>query len=473
MKKFKLFINGNWVDGCSGSYIDIENPATEEIFAQVPDGNAEDVNKAVAAARAAFQFWKKTSGPQRADYLETIADYIEDHKKEIGETITEELGAPTSMVIGWHVEGAICEARFFAKCAREFNYEIEKPGVIIRREPIGVVAGLTPWNYPLDQVSVKLLPALAAGNCVVLKPSQQAPLAAYWFTKATKAAGLPAGVFNLVTGRGGNVGNVLAAHPDVSMVSFTGSTKAGKEVGSLGITSNVKKIALELGGKSAAVLLESGNIETAVNAVLTKCFMNTGQTCSALTRFLVPRSRKNEVEALMKETAKKFTAGDPTKQETVLGPLVNASAYGKVLNYIRQGVEEGATLLTGSIPQKTGKGYFVNPVIFTDCTMDMKIASEEIFGPVLTVFYYDTKDEALAIANNSEYGLSGACIGKEEEAREFARNMETGVIHLNGAPFTVEAPFGGFKQSGLGRENSAFSFDEYLEIKAMLTNVSK
>lgn len=469
MEKLQLYVNGEWVDGCSGSYIEIENPATEEIFAMVPDGNAEDVNRAVAAAKNAFKTWRKTTGKERAVYLEKIADYIEAHATEIGETITKELGAPVNMVGGWHVEGAICEARFFAKCAREFEYETKKPGVIIRREPIGVVAGLTPWNYPLDQVSVKLLPALAAGNCVVLKPSQQAPLAAYWFTKAVEESGLPAGVFNLVTGRGGNVGNVLAAHPDVSMVSFTGSTKAGKEVGSLGITSNVKKVALELGGKSAAVLLESGDLETAVNAVLTKCFMNTGQTCSALTRFLVPRSKKEEAEALMKEVAKKFTVGDPMKGDTMLGPLINASAYEKVVNYIKLGVEEGAVMLTGSIPEKKEKGYFVEPVIFTDCNMDMKIAAEEIFGPVLTVIYYDTKEEALAIANNSEYGLSGACIGEEEEAREFARDMETGVVHINGAPFTVEAPFGGFKQSGIGRENSAFSFDEYLEIKAMLT----
>lgn len=469
MKKLKLFINGEWTDGDSGSYINIENPATEEIFAQVPDGNADDVNRAVAAAKAAFRTWKKTTGSQRADYLEKIADYIELHAAQIGDTITKELGAPVNMVQGWHVGGAVDEARFFARCAREFACETRKPGVIIRREPVGVVAGMTPWNYPLDQVSVKLLPALAAGNCVVVKPSQQAPLAAYWFTRAVEAAGLPAGVFNLVTGRGGNVGNVLASHPDVAMVSFTGSTKAGKEVGSLGLTSNVKRIALELGGKSAAVLLESGDLETAVNSVLSKCFMNTGQTCSALTRFIVPRTMKEKAECLMVKTAKNFTVGNPTEETTVLGPLINKSAYEKVKDYIELGLEEGAHMLTGSVPQRSGPGYFVEPVIFTDCTMDMRIASEEIFGPVLTVLYYDTPTEALEMANDSEYGLSGACFGEDEEARGFARDMETGVIHLNGAPFTVEAPFGGVKQSGIGRENSEYSFDEYLEIKAMLT----
>lgn len=467
MERYHLYINGQWVDGDSGKYIDIENPATEEIFAQVPEGNEKDVNRAVAAAKEAFKKWKDTTGEERAGYLYRIADYIEQHQQEIGETITKELGAPVSMVQGWHVAGAIEEARFFAKCAKEFAYETKQEGVVVRREPIGVVAGLTPWNYPLDQVSVKLLPALAAGNCVVLKPSQQAPLAAYWFTKAVEAAGVPAGVFNLVTGRGGQVGNVLAAHPDVAMVSFTGSTKAGKEVGSLGITSNVKKIALELGGKSAAVLLRSGDLKTAVTSVLAKCFMNTGQTCSALTRFIIPRDKKEQAEAMMCEEIRKYTTGDPMEDSTVLGPLINASAYKKVTDYIRIGMKE-ASVLTGGSLQLKKKGYFVEPVIFTDCTMDMKIAREEIFGPVLTVFYYDTEEEALAIANDSEYGLSGACIGEKSEAEAFAAKMETGVVHINGAPFQVCAPFGGYKQSGIGRENSIYSFEEYLEIKAVL-----
>lgn len=467
MKKYQLYIGGEWIDGHSGKYIQVENPATEEIIAEVPEGDEEDVNLAVKAAQKAFPAWKKASATERAEYLEKIADYLEANKEEIAKTVTMELGAPVSMVEGWHVEAPIAEARFFAKTAREFQYEEQVKTCIIRREPVGVVAGLTPWNYPLDQVSVKILPALAAGNCVVLKPSQMAPLSAYWFTKAVIASGMPAGVFNLVTGRGGQVGNVLAAHPDVSMISITGSTKAGREVACLAM-GNIKKIALELGGKSAAVLLESGDYRLAVDAVLTKCFMNTGQTCSALTRFIVPRSMKKEIEAYMKEKAEYFKVGDPSKEESILGPLVNKGSYEKVAGYIKKGVDEGATMLCGKIPVKDKTGYYVEPVIFTDVTMDMTIAKEEIFGPVLCVIYYDTKEEALTIANDSEYGLSGAVIGELEEAKDFAREMETGVVHINGGAFIVEAPFGGYKQSGLGRENSKYSFDEYLEIKSML-----
>ena len=467
MEKYQLYIGGEWVDGHSKTYIQVENPSTEEIIAEVPDGDEIDVDKAVMAANQAFQTWKYATPDERAECLEKIADYLEEHKEEICQTVTKELGAPIGMVSGWHVEAPICEARFFAKMAREFQYEEKIKSCIIRREPVGVVAGLTPWNYPLDQVSVKILPALAAGNCVVLKPSQMAPLSAYWFTKAVIASGMPAGVFNLVTGRGGQVGNVLAAHPGVSMISITGSTKAGREVGRLAM-SNIKKIALELGGKSAAVLLESGDMKLAVDAVLTKCFMNTGQTCSALTRFVVPRTMKAEIESYMKEKAAYFKVGDPLKEDSILGPLVNKGSYEKVCSYIKSGIEEGATMLYGKVPEEKKTGYYVEPVIFTDVTMDMKIAKEEIFGPVLSVIYYDTKEEALAIANDSEYGLSGAVIGEEEEAKDFARNMETGVVHINGGPFIVEAPFGGYKQSGLGRENSKFSFDEYLEIKAML-----
>lgn len=469
MKKLKLYIDGQWVQGNSGKVIQVENPSNKEIIAEVPEGDEVDVNKAVKAAKKAFPVWKSFTPQKRAELLDKVAYYLEEKKEEIAQVITAELGAPKKMVIGWHVEAPICEARFFAKVAREFEYEVKKDGVTVVREPFGVVAGLTPWNYPLDQVTVKILPALAAGNCVILKPSKSSPLSAYFLAEAVEAAGFPKGVFNLVTGRGGEVGNVLASHMDVQMISFTGSTSAGKEVGRLAL-GNIKKIALELGGKSASVVLEGADYKKAVNATLIKCFMNTGQTCSALTRFIVPRGLKDEIEDLMIEESKKFVVGDPLDKNTDIGPLINKSAFNKVKKYIEIGINEGANMLVGEIPDNCESGYYVKPVIFTEVDNNMTIAKEEIFGPVLCVIYYDTVEEAINIANDSEYGLSGAVFGKQEEAVSFAKKMETGVVHINGAPFTVEAPFGGYKQSGIGRENSVYSFDEYLEIKALLIN---
>lgn len=467
MEQLKLYIGGEWVDGASGTLIEVENPATKEIFAKVPEGNEEDVNRAVNAAKEGFKVWKEFTAEQRADRLDKVAEYLENNAEKICEVITKELGAPKKIVKAWHVDGAIAEARFFAQVARDFEYEVKKPGVVIRREPVGIVAGLTPWNFPLDQITVKLFPALAAGNAVILKPSQQTPLSAYFVVEATKYAGFPAGVFNVVTGRGGQVGNVLARHPDIQMVSFTGSTSAGKEVGRLGLN-NVKKTALELGGKSASVILESASVEYAVEDTLEKCFINSGQICSGLTRMIAPKKKKDAIEFLLKEKAVGYVTGNPEDESVDIGPVINEAAFQKIKKYIEIGLEEGAQMLVGEVPEGYDEGYFIKPVIFTDVTNDMTIAQEEIFGPVLSVIYYETEAEALRIANDSPYGLSGAVFGEAAKARSFAEKMETGVVHINGAPFTVEAPFGGYKQSGLGRENSVYSFDEYLEIKAML-----
>lgn len=466
MEIFKLFIGGEWIDGDSTEMIEVENPATKEIIAKVPKGNEADCNKAVEAAKKGFEVWKDYSAQMRAECLYKLADYFEEHSGEIAATITAELGAPVKMSEDWHVSAAAGETRFFADCAKDFNYEEKKEGYILRREPFGIVAGITPWNYPLDQITLKILPALAAGNCVILKPSQMAPMTAYHFAKGVEAAGFPKGVFNLVTGRGGEVGNVLAGHPDIRMISFTGSTSAGREVGRLAL-SNIKKCTLELGGKSAGIVLESADMEAAVDAVLTDCFMNTGQTCNAITRMIIPKSKKKELEELMVKRAKEFVVGNPLDENVDIGPLINEKSFNKVKEYIEIGIKEGATMLAGEVPDGCENGYYIKPVIFTDVKNDMRIAAEEIFGPVLSVITYDTVEEAIKIANDSPYGLCGAVYGKEEDAVDVARHMDTGVICINGAGICSGAPFGGYKESGIGRESCVQSVDEYMEIKAI------
>lgn len=466
MKEYLLYIGGQWVPGHSGEVISVENPATRETIATVPQGDAQDVEAAVAAAKEGFRVWKTYSGEQRAQCLYKAAEYFEEHSKEIADTITAELGAPVSMSEDWHVGAAAGEAREFAGFAENFIYEEKKEGYLLRREPYGIVAGITPWNYPLDQVTLKILPALAAGNCVILKPSQMAPLSAIHFAKAMEYGGIPAGVFNLVTGRGGEVGNVLASHPDIRMISFTGSTTAGRQVNELAL-SNIKKCTLELGGKSAGIVMENADLEAAVDAVLTDCFMNTGQTCNAITRMLIPESKKNELEAMMKSRAAQFVVGDPLDPSVDIGPLINKKSWDKVKEYIEIGLQQGATMLVGEIPESCDGGYYVKPVIFTDVTNDMRIAREEIFGPVLSVITYRTIEEAIEIANDSPYGLCGAVYGPEEDAIEVARQMETGVICINGAGICSGAPFGGYKESGIGRESCIQSVDEYLEIKSI------
>ncbi|HCJ09193.1 MAG: aldehyde dehydrogenase family protein [Lachnospiraceae bacterium] len=466
MEKLQLYIGGQWVDGHSGEYIYVENPAKKEMIAAVPKADEEDVQRAVKAAKSGYEIWRFYSGKQRAECLYRLADFFEVHQKEIASTVTQELGAPVSMAEQWHVAGAAGETRFFAKLAEDFAYETRHSGYILRREPYGIVAGITPWNYPLDQITLKILPALAAGNCVILKPSQMAPLTAYWFTRGIEEAGFPAGVLNLVTGCGGEVGNVLALHPDIRMLSFTGSTSAGREVGRLAL-SNIKKCTLELGGKSAAIVLQDADYEMAVDAVLTDCFMNTGQTCNAITRLLIPASAKEEMEELAIARAREFVVGDPQDPNVDIGPLVSQKAYNSVAEYIKKGLEEGASMIAGKVPDGAEKGYYIQPVIFSDVRNDMTIAKEEIFGPVLCMITYDSLEEAIAIANDSEYGLCGGVFGPEKEAIEVARQMETGVVCINGSGINSGAPFGGYKQSGIGRESCEQSMDEYMEIKAI------
>ena len=469
MKEYGLYIDGTYEESCSGRYIEVENPATKEVFARVPDGNGEDVDRAAAAARKAFPAWSALSPQERAGYLDRFAGYIEEHSADIGKTITAEIGTPVSFVFDMQVESSIQQGRYYADIARNYPYEEMVGGdMMVRKEPIGVIACLTPWNYPLYQETSKIFPAMAAGNCVVLKPSQIAPVSAFVLAEAADEAGLPPGVMNIVTGRGGEVGALLAEHEDVDMVSFTGSTEQGKKVGMSGIGSNVKKVALELGGKSAAVILRSADMEKAADDIMAGCFFNTGQICSALSRMLAPVEMKDRLEEYIVSTIENYIVGDPEDEKVMIGPLAGRKGFDKVCGYISLGLEEGARMLAGSIPDGCDDGYYVSPVVFTDVTRDMVIAREEIFGPVLSIIYYESEDEALEIANDSIYGLAGAVFGEKAEALEFAKKMRAGTINVNNGNFSIEVPFGGYKQSGLGRENGAAGFDEFMEIKSVM-----
>ena len=467
MEDLKMYIGGKWTPGHSGERIEVENPATKEIIGTVPRGNEEDVDAAAEAAKEGYQVWKTYSVRERTRCLRRLADDLDRHAEEIADTITRELGAPVSMAKDWHVAAAGSETRCFADWAEMLSYEEQKDGYILRREPFGIVAAVTPWNFPLDQALLKVLPALAAGNCVILKPSQLTPMTACRLAECIDRCGFPAGVFNLVTGKGAEVGNALAGHPDIRMISFTGSTSAGREVARRAL-SNIKKCTLELGGKSAGIVLNSADFSLAADVMLEDCFMNTGQICNAMTRMLVPASGKEEMEKLLVEKAEKFKVGDPMDKNTVVGPLVSKKAFESVKRYIETGVREKARMLVGEIPQECENGYYVNPVIFTDVTSQMTIAREEIFGPVLSVIFYDTVEEAIRIANDSSYGLCGGVFGEEKEALNAARLMETGVVRINGAEIPSGAPFGGYKESGIGRENCIQSIDEFMEVKSIV-----
>lgn len=466
MKELKVFIGGRWQESAGGGWIDVENPANRTVIGRAADGSAEDVDRAVAAAQAAFPVWRRYTPDRRAACLEGLADYLEAHRQEIADTITAELGAPRQIVMPWHVDNPIAEARAVAQMAREYVYEQKCGNLLLRREPMGVVAAITPWNFPLDQITAKVLTALAAGNTVVLKPSQLTPLVCRYLAEGTRAAGFPDGVFNVVPGRGGRVGEALAAHPGVAKVSFTGSTRAGKLVGCTALDT-VKNLTLELGGKSACVLLESGDAAAAVQATLENIFSNSGQICCGWSRLLVPASRLAEVEGLLVEEAARWKVGDPTDETVLVGPVASRQAFDSICGYLRAGLAEGARMLVGRMPADCETGYYIQPVVFTDVSNDMTIAREEIFGPVLCVIPYTGREEALRLANDSIYGLGGAVFGAEMEALDFARDMDTGMVQVNGAvgAFT---PFGGWKQSGIGREHGLAGFEQDMEIKSIL-----
>ena len=465
----KLYIDGAWVAPSGKGTLDVINSTTEEVMATIPEGDASDVDRAVKAAKAAFPAWSQTSVQDRAKFLSRINEGLTARADEIANIVSEEVGMPK--MLSKLIQVGLPQGSFAvnAQLAEGYKFEEEVGNSLVVKEPVGVVGCITPWNYPLHQIAAKVAPALAAGCTVVLKPSEVAPVNAFILAEIIDDVGLPAGVFNLVSGVGPVVGEAMAAHPDVDMISFTGSTRAGRRVSELA-AQTVKRVTLELGGKSANILLDDADFEKAVADGVGKCYLNSGQTCSALTRMLVPRDRLAEAEAIAAKTAETFTTGDPFEATTRLGPLVSSVQRERVRGYIQKGVDEGATLVTGGAeaPEGLDKGFFVRPTVFSNVTRDMTIAQEEIFGPVLSILPYDTEEEAIEIANDTIYGLAGGVwSGDQERAKKVARQMRTGQVEVNGGGFNLMAPFGGFKQSGHGRELGAFGLEEYLEIKSL------
>ena len=465
----KLYIDGAWVAPSGKDTLDVINSTTEEVMATIPAGDATDVDRAVKAAKAAFPAWSQTSVQDRAKFLTRINEGLSARADEVANIVSEEVGMPK--MLSTLIQVGLPQGSFAvnAQLVEGFQFEEQVGNSLVVREPVGVVGCITPWNYPLHQIAAKVAPALAAGCTVVVKPSEVAPVNAFILAEIIHDAGLPAGVFNLVSGVGPVVGEAIASHPDVDMVSFTGSTRAGKRVSELA-AQTVKRVTLELGGKSANVILDDADFEKAVADGVGKCYLNSGQTCSALTRMLVPRSRLAEAEAIAVKTAETFATGDPFNPATRLGPLVSAVQRDRVRGYIKKGQDEGAKLLTGGAeaPEGLDKGFFVKPTVFSDVGRNMTIAQEEIFGPVLSILPYDTEEEAVEIANDTVYGLAGGVwSGDPERAKKVALQLRTGQVEVNGGGFNLMAPFGGYKQSGHGRELGKYGLEEYLEVKSL------
>ncbi|MCX5597982.1 aldehyde dehydrogenase family protein [Streptomyces phaeochromogenes] len=454
-----MYIDGEWRPAAGTDTIAVVNPADEQVIAHVPAGTADDVDAAVRAARGALQAWAATPPAERAARIAALRDVLVARKEEIAETVTAELGSPLKFSQAVHVGAPIAVAGSYAELAASYAFEEKVGNSTVHLEPVGVVGAITPWNYPLHQIVAKVAPALAAGCTVVLKPAEDTPLTAQLFAEAVHEAGLPAGVFNLVTGLGPVAGQALAGHEGVDLVSFTGSTAVGRQIGATAGAA-VKRVALELGGKSANVILPSADLAKAVNVGVANVMSNSGQTCSAWTRMLVHDSQYDEAVALAVEAAAKY--GER------MGPVVNAKQRQRVRSYIEKGVAEGARLVAGGPEAPRAQGYFVSPTVFADVTPEMTIAQEEIFGPVLSILRYEDEADALRIANGTVYGLAGAVwAGEVTEAVAFARQLDTGQVDINGGRFNPLAPFGGYKQSGVGRELGSHGLSEYLQTKSL------
>ncbi|NLU69024.1 aldehyde dehydrogenase family protein [Streptomyces sp. HNM0574] len=464
-----LFIDGTWRPAAADGTLQVTNPANGTVLATVPAGGPEDVDAAVAAARAALPGWSGTPPAERAALLGALHDVLTARREEIAEIVTRELGSPLAFSQAVHAAVPVAVSGSYARIAAEHTFEERIGNSRVLHEPVGVVGAITPWNYPLHQIVAKAAPALAAGCTMVLKPAEDTPLVAQLFAEAVAEAGFPAGVFNLVTGLGPVAGQALAEHEDVDLVSFTGSTAVGRRIGAAA-GGAVKNVALELGGKSANVILPGADLARAVKVGVANVMANSGQTCSAWTRMLVDAARYEEAVELAAAAAAKYAPGDPEAEGTRLGPVVNARQRERVAGYIEQGVKEGARLVAGGpeVPEGFERGAYVAPTVFADVTPEMTIAQEEIFGPVLSVLRYEDTEDALRIANGTVYGLAGAVWSEdEEEAVAFARRMETGQVDINGGRFNPQAPFGGYKQSGVGRELGPHGLGEYLQTKSL------
>ncbi len=465
----KLYINGEWVSSSGNGQIDVENPATERVIGSIPEGSAADAEAAVRAARNAAEKWALTSAEERVAFLVKLQHGLNAHYEEMANIICSEVGMPLKQArriqVGLPLEVIDSYVRLMA------NYPFEEciGNSLVLKEPVGVTACITPWNFPLHQIIAKLAPAIVAGCTVILKPSELAPLNAFILADLIHEAGIPAGVFNLVTGNGAVVGEALASHPEVDMVSFTGSTRAGKRVAELA-AQTVKRVALELGGKSAAIILDDADLSAAVKGTVAGCFLNSGQTCNALSRMLVPRHLYEHAAWLAVEAARSYLAGDPLDDQTRLGPLVSSRQRERVRDYIRRGLTEGADILCGGpeAPESLYFGYFIKPTIFGNVRSDMTIAREEIFGPVLNIMTYKDEDDAVRIANDTIYGLAGAVWSADQErAVRIARRIRTGQVDINGGCFNIHTPFGGRRQSGYGCELGKYGLEEYLAVKAL------
>lgn len=459
----RLFIAGQWKRS-AGRQIDVLDAASEEVVGRVPEATADEVAQACAAARDAFPGWSSTDPSKRSELLLKLSEILDRRSGEVAEIVSREVGMPIKLSKRIQAGLPVIVSRQYAELLETFRFEEQVGNSRVTMVPKGVVAAITPWNYPLHQLVNKVAPALAAGCTVVAKPSEEAPLSAFILAEAIEEAGFPAGVFNLVTGYGGTTGKALVEHPAVDMISFTGSNATGRAIAAMA-ASTAKRVTLEMGGKSPSVLLDDAEMSPAVRSTLANCFLNSGQTCTALTRLLVPHSRIDEVEDLVAEQVKTFVVGDPQDPATRLGPLVSARQRDRVLDYIEKGKASGAKILAGGSRENLpGKGYFVAPTVFSRVAADSTIAQEEIFGPVLCIVPYEGEEEAVQIANGTVYGLAAAVWSADpERALRVARRIRAGQIDINGAPFNPRAPFGGFKQSGYGRELGRWGLDEFVE----------
>jgi aldehyde dehydrogenase (NAD+) len=466
----KFYIDGKWVEPHSKNTLDVLNPANEEVIGTIALGDDEDVNRAVAAAKRAFQTFSKTSAAERAALLEKIIAAYQQKLPEIAATVSKEMGAPLTLANAAQAPAGLGHLMYTLNALKSFEWEKDVGRSRIVHEPIGVCALITPWNWPLNQIAAKVAPAIAAGCTMVLKPTEIAPLNAILFAEVMDAAGVPPGVFNLVNGDGPGVGVALSKHPDVDMVSFTGSTRAGVSVAQ-NAAPTVKRVCQELGGKSANIVLDDANFPTAVAQGMGGCTLNSGQSCNAPTRMLVPNKRMDEAATIAKAAALAVKVGDPSKPDTNIGPVVSKAQWDKIQGLIKKGIEEGAKLECGGegLPEGLNNGYFVKPTVFSHVSNDMTIAREEIFGPVLSIIGYEDDADAVRIANDTPYGLSGYVQSSDlERARNVARQIRAGNIHVNGAGVDPGSPFGGYKHSGNGREFSVWGLEEFLETKAIL-----
>jgi len=465
-----FFINGQWIRETDRETLDVVNPATEQAFARIAMGQARDVDVAAKAARAAFPAWSQSTREQRLAVLDKIIGGIKARSEELAQAISQEMGAPISFARTAQVGTGIGHFATARAILENYQFEETRGKTQVIKEPVGVCGFITPWNWPLNQVTCKIAPALATGCTIVIKPSELSPVSAIILAEIIADAGLPDGVFNLVNGDGPTVGAAIASHPEIDMVSFTGSTRAGREVAKAA-ADGIKRVCQELGGKSANIILDdAADFAKAVAGGVMGCFGNCGQSCNAPTRMLVPQARMVEAIEIAKATAAKAVPGDTQDENTRIGPVVSQAQFDKIQTLIQAGIDEGATLVAGGVGKPDGldTGYYVKPTVFANVTNNMTIAREEIFGPVLSILGYKDEDDAVAIANDTDYGLSGYVSGEPEHARAVARRLRTGMVHINGAGPDFAAPFGGYKQSGNGREWGVEGFHEFLEIKSML-----